>query len=57
MTCSSKITDLAGNPVQWNASEKKVSGKVYLDNVAPQLGKITASGSIAAVYLQALVIP
>lgn len=46
MTCSSKITDLAGNPVQWNASEKKVSGKVYLDNVAPQLGKITASGSM-----------
>lgn len=52
MKCSSKITDLAGNPVNWSDSKKKIttaSGsvqKVYLDSTAPELNKVVMTGSM-----------
>jgi len=41
----SRITDIAGNPVDWSGSVKTLSEKTYLDTVQPELKKITLSGS------------
>lgn len=42
---SSRITDIAGNSVNWTDSEKS-TGTIYLDNVAPVLTNISMSGSM-----------
>ncbi|MBD8941438.1 MAG: hypothetical protein EGR71_02675 [Clostridiales bacterium] len=45
MTCGSRITDLAGNPVNWSSENLSVN-KVYLDCKEPELGKVELSGSM-----------
>ena len=42
---SSKITDLAGNGINWSKSSKSF-GKIYLDNNAPEFVKTEISGSM-----------
>ncbi|MBQ2981119.1 MAG: hypothetical protein IJD58_03225 [Lachnospiraceae bacterium] len=42
---SSKITDLAGNGINWSRSSKSF-GKIYLDNNAPEFAKTEISGSM-----------
>ena len=41
---TSKITDLAGNGINWSESEKKMN-KFYMDALLPSLSKIEISGS------------
>ncbi len=47
-TIQSKITDLAGNALDWNAgkSQLKFDEKYYVDNVQPTLEKINISGTM-----------
>ncbi|MGN0414180.1 MAG: hypothetical protein ACI4FX_01655 [Agathobacter sp.] len=42
-TISSKITDLAGNPIDWGNSQKNFEKIAYLDGLAPQIHTITTS--------------
>ncbi len=42
---STRITDIAGNPINWLGSAKD-TGKIYLDNVAPVMTNISMSGSM-----------
>ncbi len=43
--CNSAVTDLAGNALDWSGS-KKAMNRFYLDNVAPQLEKVTLDASM-----------
>ncbi|MBP1926528.1 hypothetical protein J2Z76_002397 [Sedimentibacter acidaminivorans] len=42
---SSIITDMSGNPVNWQQSNKEMSTKCFLDNVAPRIMSVDISGA------------
>lgn len=42
---SSMITDMSGNPVNWQQSNKEISTKCFLDNVAPRIMSMDISGA------------
>ncbi|WMJ78237.1 MULTISPECIES: hypothetical protein [unclassified Sedimentibacter] len=41
---SSLITDMSGNPVNWQQSNREMSTKCFLDNVAPKVMSVDISG-------------
>lgn len=42
---SSLITDMSGNPVNWQQSNREMSTKCFLDNVAPKVKSLDISGA------------
>ncbi|WP_027399888.1 midas domain-containing protein [Anaerovorax odorimutans] len=42
---SSLVTDMAGNPVNWQGSSKNLSNNCFLDNVSPEVSSIAISGA------------